>query len=102
LPVSIETDRIPLSADPEIDSTFDGMMIDSIDVPLNAFDSIRFNFDDDSNVIDFNEGQSLKQFEPRISTFDGMMIDSIDVPLNAFDSICFNFDDDSNVIDFNE
>jgi hypothetical protein len=48
-------------------STFRGIMIDSSDDDENDDDSIRFNCEFDSNVIDENELQFEKLFEPRIS-----------------------------------
>jgi DNA-dependent RNA polymerase auxiliary subunit epsilon len=65
----------------------------------NARDSIRFNCEFDSNVIDESELQYEKQDELRISTFRGIMIDLSDDDENANDSIRFNCEFDSNVID---
>jgi hypothetical protein len=65
----------------------------------NADDSIRFNREFDSNVIDESDLQCEKHFNPRISTFLGIMIDSSDDDENADDSIRFNREFDSNVID---
>jgi hypothetical protein len=45
------------------------------DDSLNAFDSIFFNDDGDSNVIESSDRQQLKQFEQRISTLQGIIIE---------------------------
>jgi hypothetical protein len=50
-------------------------MIDVSDDDENADDSIRFNREFDSNVIDESDLQSEKQFDLRISTFLGIKID---------------------------
>jgi hypothetical protein len=50
-------------------------------------------------VIDENEKQHEKQFDPRISTFFGMKIDRSDDSESALDSIRVNREFDSNVID---
>jgi hypothetical protein len=68
----------------------------------NAPDSIRVNREFDSNVIDENDLQPKKQFNPRISTFFGIKIDSSDESANASDSIRVKREFDSNVIDESE
>jgi hypothetical protein len=50
-------------------------MIESSDEHANAFDSIRFNCEFDSNVIDDSDLQYEKQFDSRISTLLGIKID---------------------------
>jgi hypothetical protein len=50
-------------------------------------------------VIDENDSQNEKHFDPRISTFLGIKIDSSDEYENASDSIRVNREFDSNVID---
>jgi hypothetical protein len=73
-----------------MNSTFRGIMIDLSDDSQNASDSIRFNCEFDSNVIDESDSQNKKHPNPRVSTFRGMMIDSSDDDENADDSIFFN------------
>jgi hypothetical protein len=53
----------------------------------NAFDSINFNFEFDSNEIDESELHSEKHFRPRISTLAGIRIDFNEYFENASDSI---------------
>jgi hypothetical protein len=67
---SIKTDCIDVAANAEgaIHSTFCGIMIDSCFEDENAFDSIRFNDDGDSNEIDESDSQFEKLLDPRIST----------------------------------
>jgi hypothetical protein len=74
-------------------------MIDLSDDDENVDDSIRFNCEFDSNVIDGSDLQNEKQFELRISTFRGIMIDLNDDDENADDSISFNCEFASNAID---
>jgi hypothetical protein len=50
-------------------------------------------------VIDENDSQNEKQFEPRISIFLGIKIDSSDENENASDSIRVNREFDSNLTD---
>jgi hypothetical protein len=59
---SIKTDLIDVNvnAEPAINSTFRGIMIETSFDPENAFGSIRFNDDGDSNEIDENDSQSKK------------------------------------------
>jgi hypothetical protein len=77
-------------------------MIDSSDDDENANDSIRFNCEFDSNVIDESEEQFEKQLEPRISTFRGIMIGLSVDDENANDPIRNNRELDSNLIDESE
>jgi hypothetical protein len=56
-------------------STEHGIKIDSSFEDKNAYDSIRFNDDGDSNEIDESELQDLKHDDPRISTENGIIID---------------------------
>jgi hypothetical protein len=64
-----------LNADPSIDRTFRGIMIDRSDDLENADDSIRVIRDSDSNEIDESDSQYEKHDEQRSSTFRGIMID---------------------------
>jgi hypothetical protein len=80
----------------------DGIMIECKDEAENAYDSIRFNDDDGSNVIDSRDLQNEKQYEKIISTVEGIIIDCNEEEENAYDSIRFNDDDLSNVIDSRE
>jgi hypothetical protein len=57
-----------LKAEPLMNSTFRGITIDSSSEYENAFDSIRFNDDGDSNEIDESDSQFAKQNDPKIST----------------------------------
>jgi hypothetical protein len=50
-------------------------------------------------VIDENDPQNEKHFDPRISTFLGIKIDRSDDSKNASDSILVKCEFDSNVID---
>jgi hypothetical protein len=77
LPISIEIEDNLTSrnAEPSMNSTFLGIMIDLSDEPENADDSIRVNCEFDSNVIDESDLQYEKQSDPRISTFLGIKID---------------------------
>jgi hypothetical protein len=70
LPDSIKTDLIDVdaNAEPSINSTFCGITIDSSFDCENAFDSIRFNDDGNSNEIDESESQEQKHDDPIIST----------------------------------
>jgi hypothetical protein len=67
-----------MNADGSMNSTDDGITIDRSDEDENANDSIRFNDDDCSNVIDSSELQCEKQEEQRISTDDEIRTESID------------------------
>jgi hypothetical protein len=49
-------------------STLRGITIDRSNEDTNAFDSIRFNLESDSHVIDESELHREKQKEPIIST----------------------------------
>jgi hypothetical protein len=104
LPDSIKTDLIDvdLNAEPSTNSTFLGITIDSSFDDENAYDSIRFNDDGDSNEIDESDLQYEKHSDPRISTEHGITIDSSFDDENAFHSIRFNDDGDSNEIESNE
>jgi hypothetical protein len=101
LPDSIKTDFFDadINAEPSTNSTFRGITIDSSFEYENAFDSIRFNDDCDSNEIDERDPQQKKHDDPRISTEHGIKIDSSFENENASDSIRFNDDGDSNEID---
>jgi hypothetical protein len=55
-----------LKAELSMNSTFRGITIDSSFEFENAFDSIRFNDDGDSNEIDESDSQSSKHDDPRI------------------------------------
>jgi hypothetical protein len=74
------------------------MTIDSSVEFENAFDSIRFNDDGDSNEIDESDSQYKKHDEQRISIEHGITIDCRPECENASDSIRFNDDGDSNGI----
>jgi hypothetical protein len=70
LPDSIKTDFIDVvaKAEPSINSTFRGITIDLSVDDENAYDSIRFNDDGDSNEIDESDLQYAKHDDPRILT----------------------------------
>jgi hypothetical protein len=89
-------------AETSTNSTFRGIKIDSRFESKNAFDSIRFNDDGDSNEIDESDSHQRKQDDPRISTEHGIKIDSRPESDNASDSIRFSDDGDSNEIDESE
>jgi hypothetical protein len=56
-------------------ATNEGKKMDlSDEQPKKAFDSIRCNFESDSNDILLRESQYLKHETPRISTSEGMQI----------------------------
>jgi hypothetical protein len=76
-PDSIEIDDnvTLINAEPSMNSTFRGIIIDSSDESRNAYHSIRVKCESDSNMIDKSDIQSEKQDEPRISTFLGIKID---------------------------
>jgi hypothetical protein len=76
LPDSIDIDFnfVDLNAEPSINCTFRGIMIDSSDENENASDSIRFNDDGDSNEIDESDLQAEKQDEAIIVTNPGTTI----------------------------
>jgi hypothetical protein len=64
-----------MKAEPSINRTFWGISNDWSDENENTFDSMRFNCEFDSNVIDESDSQPVKQSEPRISTLLGINID---------------------------
>jgi hypothetical protein len=64
-----------LNKEPSINSTVRGITSDSSAKSENAFDSIRFNDDGDSNEIDESDRQDEKQNDPKISTEHGIEID---------------------------
>jgi hypothetical protein len=72
---SIETNfnKLPLKTEPSTNSTIPGISIDSSFEFENAFDSIRFNDDSDSNEIDESDLQYEKHADPRISTKWGII-----------------------------
>jgi hypothetical protein len=72
-------------------------MISTRPVPLNAYPSIRDNFDPDSKVIEESDPHPAKQYTPMTSTDDGRMIATKTVPLNVYPSIRDNIDPVSNV-----
>jgi hypothetical protein len=76
-----------------------GIKIDSSDDSENASDSIRVKCEFDSIVIDENDLQDEKQFDPRISTFLGIKIDSSDEHENAANAIRVKHEFDSIEID---
>jgi hypothetical protein len=94
-----EFNRVSLKAEPSTNSTFRGIIIDSSFDFENAFDSIRFNDDGDSNKTDESDSHLEKHDDPRISTEYGISTDSNFDLENAFVSIRFNDDGDSNEID---
>jgi hypothetical protein len=67
--------------------------------PGNAFDSMRFTRESDSNETDSSDLQSKKHSEPIISTLRGIKIDRSEEPENVSDSIRVNREFDSNEID---
>jgi hypothetical protein len=76
-PVSIEIDSMFTSAnaDPSINCTLRGIIIDRSDEYENVSDSIRVNLESDSNVIDESDLHLEKHDEQRSSTFRGIIID---------------------------
>jgi hypothetical protein len=69
------------------------------DKPSKTWDSIRVNWEGDSNESHESDLHDEKHFEQRISTFDGIIIDLSDENENADDSIRVNREFDSNDID---
>jgi hypothetical protein len=77
-------------------SAFRGISIHSSDENENAFDSIRFNREFDSNEIEESHSHLCKQDDPSIATFRGISIDSSDEDENADDLIRINPEHNSN------
>jgi hypothetical protein len=63
------------TASDAINNIVGGIKIDGTGEDENASDSIRVKCESDSNMIDENDLQREKHFDPRISTFLGIMID---------------------------
>jgi hypothetical protein len=73
--IVIEDCPILINAEPAMTETFRGMTIDVNDEFENAKDSICFNREFDSNVIDERDRQYEKHDVQRISTLRGIKID---------------------------
>jgi hypothetical protein len=63
------------NAEPSMNRTFRGSLIDLSDDHRNANDSIRINRESDSNEIDKSRRQQEKHPDSRISTLRGILID---------------------------
>jgi hypothetical protein len=77
-------------------------MISTKPVSMNAYVSIRDNFDAEANLADESDRQSQKYFSPKTSTDEGRMISIKPVRMNVCISIRDNLDPDSNVTEEND
>jgi hypothetical protein len=76
-----------------------GITIDRNEVKEKTLDSIRFNYEFDSNEIEESDRHDEKHFEPRVSIRTGITIDCNGQSENVSDSIILNCEFDSNKIE---